>query len=107
MLEDVERLEENPHRVREIGQAPVREGVRGQKIAEFIVNQRHGDGINSQAGHAQQDRRSRNRENGQFLSERKSRTDPLDGRKYAIAQSRSHAREKKKCVETNPILLVL
>ena len=52
LLENAERLEVHPHGVRGIGEASVSEGISGEQVAEFVVNDGFGDRFDGQDGEA-------------------------------------------------------
>jgi hypothetical protein len=46
VLKNVEGVKEKPHGMRRIGEAAVDERVRGEQIAEFVMNAGRADGKN-------------------------------------------------------------
>jgi hypothetical protein len=64
MLQDVECVEEDPHRVWWIGEAAVSEGVGGKQVAEFVVNDGYGNRWQWQKSEAQKNCRQSDGEYG-------------------------------------------
>jgi hypothetical protein len=84
----------------------MRERVAREQVTEFIVYQRDRHGIDEQKRYAQHDGRERNRKNSEPFPERKARSNSFDGAERAVSEARSHAREKEKHTEENPIQVV-
>ena len=70
LLDDVEALEVHPHGMWRIGHAPVREGVGGKQITEFIIPARGGNAKHGNQGDAKGNHQQPDHNDGQHLAPR-------------------------------------
>ena len=88
MLIDVNRVEENPERMRGIGQAAMGEGVTGKQVAELVVNQARESEAATAGSAGRKIAAAISANNRQILFLRQADAPSLDGAEKSVAQQR-------------------
>jgi hypothetical protein len=103
MLDDVKRVEKNPHRMRRIREPSVGEGVPGQQVAELVMNLRLGHGEPRQEGQTRKYRYNSYRQYGTPSLLRETRKFLLDPSQNWLSQSWLGPHEEQANAGNNPI----
>ena len=103
MLDHVKRIEENPQRMRRICQAAVSEGVRGEQVAELVVNLRLRHRHPGQQRQTREDRGAADRDQRRFFVLRKPRKPLLDARENHFGDPRLRQNQSGTDRENDPV----
>ena len=103
MLQDMKRVQKNPHRMRRIGQPAVRESVRREQVAEFVVHFGLRHGLPRQQRHAREDGDHADGQEGEPPVLRELGKFPLDPSQDGLAQSGLWPDQKQANREEDPV----